>query len=298
MHFGYLIFIAIATLEVSNPLKFSNSQKMESAFGQLTSRFLTEFQKASGPSLGAVQLWCTSYCRWYFHGEHDFSATSMDDLFRKIVNLECCNFLNLGLLEHLADTAKNSCLTTSLKNYNKTFNDTKIVELMPKTVYYEVIKHKYHQQNYDVAFVKLIEEGLTYGDLKKFTVYLCTGILSVQVNSMIIKSYELGCISIIWLIPSCLTKGAYYSASNNTEVFVQHGIQHIIIGEHMVKPSGAKKEHIMDNLSRAKKEHMANLSGAKEGGIALTLVVSYVCIVYCIIMIESYRDKESYHDMI
>ena len=217
---------------------------METAFGQLLSKFLTEFQKSQphGPSLEEIILWCIKYCKSNYHEECDFNVTSMDVLFQKLAKLECCNFLNLGLLEHLADVSKNVCLQASLKNYNTTFYDAKIVEQMPETISYKVMKGSLHRKKYKIGLVKLINEGMTYGGLKKFTVGLCNRVMYVQVNSIIRKSYKRGCICICWLIPSCLADVAYSAAVINTGVFEKLGIQYIMIEERVVKLLEARKE--------------------------------------------------------
>lgn len=217
---------------------------MEIAFGQLLGKFLTEFQKPKpyGASLTEVTLWCINYCKFNYHEKCNFDVTSMEGLFQKVANLEYCNFLNLGLLKYLADVSENVCLQTSLDNYDATFCDVKIVEQMPEMVNYKVMKGKSHQRKYKDGLVKLINEGMTYGELKQFTVGLCNQILYIQVNAIIRKSYKRGCICISWLIPLCLADVAYYAASINTEVFAQLGIQYIMIGEHMVKPPEAYKE--------------------------------------------------------
>lgn len=222
----------------SRPLEFLSSQTMESAFSQLLAKFLEEFQKPRpyGPSLIEVRLWCVKYCQCYHHEESDFNVTSMEELFIKISQLEHCNFLNLGLLESLADTSKNKCLILSLKNYNDTFCYVKIENHMTRIHSYKVVKGEYRKKKYDVVLTKLIKRGMTYGELRNFAVTLSNRILWVQSNSVIRRHYKLGCFCIIWLIPSCLSDAAYYAASINTEVFGQLQIQYIMIGEHMIKP--------------------------------------------------------------
>ena len=211
---------------------------MEIAFKQLLGKFLTEFQKPQpyGPNLKEVILWCIDYCKFNYHGECDFDVISMESLFQKLAKLECCNFLNLGLLKCLAEASQNACLQASLENYDATFCDAKIIEQMPEMVSYKVMKHESSQKKYKSGLVKLINEGMTYGELKGFTVGLCNRVLYVQVNSIIRKSYKRGCICICWLIPSCLADVAYSAAVINTGVFAKLGIQYIMIGERMVRP--------------------------------------------------------------
>ena len=235
-----VIYLHIAA---SDPLEFSTCQRMEVAFKQLLGKFLTEFQKHQpyGPSLKEVILWCINYCKFNYHGECDFNVTSMESLFQKLANLECCNFLNLGLLKCLAEASQNACLQASLENYDATFCDAKIVEQMPEMVSYKVLKGASLQKKYKNGLVKLIKEGMTYGELKEFTVGLCNRVLYVQVNTIIRKSYKRGCICICWLVPSCLADVAYSSAVINTGRFVKLGIRYIMIGEHMVKTPEKRK---------------------------------------------------------
>ena len=217
---------------------------MEGAFAQLLAKFLAEFLRPQpyGPSVIEVRMWCVNYCQSYYHEEGDFNVTSMEELFMKISQLEHCNFLNLGLLECLADASDNMCLKVSLNNYDETFCDAKIEEHMKRIHSYKVVKDKYRKKKYDIGLTKLIRKGMTYGELKKFTVALSNRILWVQSNSIIRKCYKKGCLCIIWLIPSCLSDVTCYAARINTEVFAQLEIQYIMIGEHMIKPSEAHRK--------------------------------------------------------
>ena len=175
--FGLLII-------VSDPLEFKTCQRMEIAFKQLLGKVLTEFQKPQpyGPSLKEIILWCIDYCKFNYHEECDFNVISMGSLIQKLAKLECCNFLNLGLLKCLAEASQNACLQTSLENYDATFHDAKIIEQMPEMVSYKVMKDISHQKKDKVGLVKSKNEGMTYGELKQFTVGLCNRVLYVQVN--------------------------------------------------------------------------------------------------------------------
>ena len=220
---------------------------MESAFAQLLAKFLKEFQKPQpyGQTVSEVRMWCVNYCQCYSHEESDFfSVTSMDELFVKLAGLEHCNFLNLGLLEWLANASNNTCLKESLNNYDDTFCDVRIEKLMTRIRRYKVVKDKFRKKKYDVALTKLIKEGMTYRELKQFTVTLSNRILYVQPHSIIRKYYKLGCLCIIWLIPLCLSDAAYYAASINAEIFLQLGIQYIIIGDRMIKPSESYRKGV------------------------------------------------------
>ena len=181
-------------------------------------------------------MWCNDYCKIYHHEEYDFDVSSMDNLFSRLSNLTYCNCLNVGLLERLADVSKNECLQESISNYNDTFNDVKVKETI-KITKYRVMNFKFHKQKYDTIFAKLIKKGMTYGELKKFTVALSHRILYVQSNSIIRKEYKRGCVCIGLLIPSCLTGAALHAACSNTAVFIHLGIKYIIIGKYKIESS-------------------------------------------------------------
>ena len=224
----------------SCPIEFTVSQGIEIAFGKLLRKFLEEFQRPSPyrPSVAAVKMWCNNYCKIYHHEEYDFDVSSMDDLFSRLANLTYCNFLNVGLLEYLANVSENECLQESVSNYNDTFNDVKVKETIKITKFkFRVMKFDCHQQKYDTIFAKLVKkEGMTFGELKKFTVALSHRVLYVQSNSVIKKFYRKGCVCIGFLIPSCLTGAALHAACTNTAVFVQLGIKYIIIENYKIEP--------------------------------------------------------------
>jgi len=222
----------------SCPIEFTVSQGIETAFGQLLRKFLEEFQRPSPnvPSVSVVKMWCNSYCKTHYHEEYDFDVSSMDSLFSRLSNLIYCNFLNVGLLEYLANVSKNKCLKESVNNYNDTFNDVKVKETIEITRF-RVMKFEIHKQKYDTIFAKLIKEGMTYGELKKFTVALSHKVLYVQSNSIIRKSFKKGCVCVGFLIPSCLTSAALHAACTNTAVFVQLGIKYMIIKSYKIEPS-------------------------------------------------------------
>ena len=223
--------------EPSCPVNFSVDQSIEVAFGQLMAKFLEDFQRPypHGPSLAVVRMWCNSYCKIHHHEEYNFDVSSMDDLFSRLANLSYCNFLNVGLLEYLANVSKSDCLQESVGNYNDTFSSVKVKETI-KITNFKVMKSDFHKQKYDTVFAKLIKEGMTYGELRKFTVALSHKVLCVQCNSLIRKSYKTGCVCVGFLIPSCLTSIAFHAACVNTEIFMQLGIKYLIIGKYKIEP--------------------------------------------------------------
>ena len=91
---------------------------------KIIKQFVSEFSRPPpyGPSLGEVKVLCINYCESRHYEMCDFttSVSSVDDLFSKLANPFYCNFLNLGLLEYLAESVDNECLKTSIRNYNDT----------------------------------------------------------------------------------------------------------------------------------------------------------------------------------
>ena len=217
---------------LSCPVEFTPSQSMVTAFQLLCEKFLEEFQRHR-LNVDTVIMWCTRYCTMYHHEEFNFDVSTMEKLFVRLARLTYCNFLNIGLLQHLADVSKNDCLQASVENYNNTFDDVMVKETIAGADI-KVLKHSSRKRKYDTVFVKLIDKGMTYGRLKKFTVAFCHQVLYVQVNSVIRESYETGCVLIGLLIPSCLTGLAYHAACSSAAKFPQLGIQHLIIGTYKI----------------------------------------------------------------
>ena len=207
---------------------------MVTAFQHLSEKFVEEFQRHK-LNVNTVIRWCTRYCTMYHHEEFDFDVSTMEKLFLRLARLSYCNFLNIRLLQHLADVSKNDCLQASVVNYNNTFDNVKVKETIAGADI-KVLDCASRKPQYDTVFVKLIDEGMTYGRLKNFIVAFSHHVLYVQVNSVLPKSYETGCVLIGLLIPSCLTGLAYHAACNSTAVFPQLGIQHLIIGTYRIKP--------------------------------------------------------------
>ena len=225
----------------SAPVTFSTDQKMKNAFAQLLKKFVTEFSRPPpyGPNLSTIKVWCINYCESYHHEQSDFtSVSSMDDLLSKLANPVYCNFLNLGLLEYLAENVGNECLKTSIRNYDDTFCNVKIKNELDSMVGYKVkaFRSRFRAKQYEVMFMKLIRKGITYGQVKQIKVEISHRIIHVLPNSLIIKWYKRGCVCLGWLIPSCLVNVAYHSACTNTAVFTQLGIKYLIIGNYKIKP--------------------------------------------------------------
>ena len=228
----------IFTFLESTPVEFSANQRMESAFGRLIKKFISEL---NGQSLAEMKALCINYCDTHHHEKCDFvsSVSSMNDLFSKIAEPQYCNFLNLGLLEYLAECTDNECLKTSVKNYDNTFKNVQIKkELKSIGIGYKVkaIKSGSQAKIYEVMFIKLIRKGITYGQVKQIEVKICSGIIHIHPNSLIKKWYRKGSVYLGWLIPSCLADAAYHSACTNTAVFGQLGMKYLIIGNYIIKP--------------------------------------------------------------
>ena len=227
----------------STPVEFSASEKMKNAFGQLFRKFISELNRPPpcGQSLTEMKALCINYCDIHHHEKCDLdsSVSSMNDLFLKIAEPWYCNFLNLGLLKYLAACTENECLKTSVKNYNNTFKNVQIKkELESIGIGYKVkaIGSGFRVKKYEVMFIKLIRKGITYGQVKKIEVKICSGIIHIHPNSLIKKWYRKGSVYLGWLIPSCLVDAAYHSACTNTTVFGQLGIKYLIIGSYKIKP--------------------------------------------------------------
>ena len=221
----------------STPVEFSANQKMESAFGRLIRKFISEL---NGQNLDEMKALCINYCDTHHHEKCDISSvSSMNNLFSKIAEAQYCNFLNLGLLGYLAECTENECLKTSVKNYDNTFKNVQIKkELKSVGIGYKVkaIRSGSQAKIYAVMFIKLIRKGITYGQVKQIEVKICSGIIYIQPNSLIKKWYKKGSVYLGWLIPSCLVDAAYHSACTNTAVFGQLGIKYLIIGNYKIKP--------------------------------------------------------------
>ena len=212
---------------------------MEDAFAQLLVKFVTEFSRPP-PDLSQVKVLCINYCELYHHKSCDFttSVSSMDDLFSKLANPLFCNFLNLGLLKHLADNIDNECLKTSIRNYDDTFCNVKIKDELDSMGKYKVkaVRSGFRTKRYQEVFVKLIRKGITYGQVKQIKVAICHRIIHILPHPLITRFYKKGCVFLGWLIPSCLVDAAYHSACTNITVFKQFGIKYIIIGSYKIQP--------------------------------------------------------------
>ena len=162
----------------------------------------------------------------------------MDDLFSKLANPLYCNFLNLGLLEYLAESVDNECLKTSIRNYNDTFCNVEIKNELDNMVDYKVkaIRSRFRTRKYEMMLIKLIRKGITYGQVKQIKVKISHKVILVPQNSLIVKWCRKGCICLGCLIPSCLADAAYHSACTNTAVFAQLGIIYLIIGNYKIEP--------------------------------------------------------------
>ena len=226
----------------SAPIEFSTDQKMETAFAKLLKQFVREFSRPPpyGPSLGEVKVLCINYCESHHHETCDFttSVSSMDDLFSKLANPLYCNFLNLGLLEYLAESVDNECLKTSIRNYNDTFCNVEIKNELHNMVDYKVkaIRSRFRTRKYEMMFIKLIKKGITYGQVKQIKVKISHKVIFISPNSLIVRWFRKGCICLGWLIPSCLVDVAYHSACTNTAVFAQLEIKYLIIGNYKIEP--------------------------------------------------------------
>ena len=227
---------------------------MESAFGRLFQKFIKEFNSPNGPTLGEAKAWCINYCATHYHGKCDFttSVSSIDDLFSKIAELQYCNFLNLELLEFLAESADNECLKTSIKNYNSTFQNVQTKNELRSIVGYKVkaIRSGLRAKQYEVMFIKLIRKGITYGQVKQIKVKICSGIIHIQPNSLILKWYKKGSVCLGWLIPLSLVEAAYHSACTNTAVFPQLGIKYLIIENYKITPP-TKRNILGNNITQS-----------------------------------------------
>ena len=213
---------------------------MKNAFAQLLNIFVREFSRPPpyGPNLNEVKVCCINYCESN-HEYSDFSSvSSMDDLLSKLANPMFCNFLNVGLLEYLAESVGNECLKTSIRNYDDTFCNVEIKNELDSMPGYEVkaFRSGFRARKYEVMFTKLIRKGITYGQVKQIKVEISHRIIHVSPNSLIIKWCGTGCICLVWSIPSCLVDAAYHSACTNTAVFTQLGINYLIIGNYIITP--------------------------------------------------------------
>ena len=225
---------------------------MRDAYAQLLMKFMREFNRPPpyGPNLGEAKVLCINYCELYCHEPCDFtSVSSMDDLFSKLANPVYCNFINLGLLEYLAKNIGNECLKSSIRNYNDTFCNVEIKNELESIAECKVrsVRSGFRARNYEVMFMKLIREGITYGKVKKIKVELSRNIIYILPNSLIVQWYGGGCVYLGWLIPSCLVDAAYHSACTNTAVFAQLGMKYFIIGDYKIKPSMLTNKGISGN---------------------------------------------------
>ena len=218
---------------------------MDVAFTRLLGKFLDVFQRPHplGPSLAKVKLWCTKYCVQFHHEKSNFEyVTSMESLFLRIAKLKYCNFLNLGLLEHLSRVSNDVCLKASVKNYNDTFYHAKVRDQISTASGFKVkvIRKKFPSKkspySYVFMFTKLINRGMTYGQIKKFRIAFCQRIIYIHPNSTILHMYRKGCVYLGWKIPMCLVEAAYHAACTNTALFAELGIKYVIIGQYKIEP--------------------------------------------------------------
>ena len=180
-------------------MEFSVTEKMHNAFSRLMVKFTVESNRPPpyGQNLAVMKVLCNNYCDTHYHENPDFisSVSSMDDFFSKIIEPQYCNFLNLGLLEYLAESADNECLKTSVKNYDNTFWNVQIKkELKSVGIGYKVkaIRSGSRAKEYEIMFIKLIKKGITYGRVKQIKVQIRSGIICIQPNSLILKWYREG----------------------------------------------------------------------------------------------------------
>ena len=235
----HVLFCCVCHAEFA-PVTFSVKQKMKNAFAQLLRKFVIEFSRPPpyGPNVSEVKVLCINYCESHHHGHCDFtSVSSMDDLLSMLAKPVYCNFLNVGLLEYLAENVGNECLKASIRNYDDTFCKVEVKDEVDIIGYkVKAVRSGNKAKQYETTFIKMIKNRITYGQVKQFKVEISHKIIHVSPNSLLSNWCEKGCVCLGWLIPSCLVDAAYHSACTNTAVFTQLGIKYFIIGNYKIKP--------------------------------------------------------------
>jgi len=240
-------------LYIATALEFSQSEKMHIAFIKLTNKFLEEFKKAS-ISVNKVIDWCENLCDLY-GASLTLTVSSMDELFKLIRRkLPYHNFLNLELLQLLADLSKMDCLIESVRNYETTFSSSKLNELtlsMGANIKEIQVTNKMNE-NCSELVTKLQEKDLTFGQLCGLTAELDEKILYLRTGATPPQWVEEGCVCIKWVIPSCLVDYAYHSACLNVDLFSEMKLMHLTIGRYTVEQkegySGSMSHFIMFSI--------------------------------------------------
>lgn len=217
---------------------------MERAFSKLMAMFLNEFKKPVPPSVDDVKMWCITYCALYEVDEAGFrDVSSIQDIFYKIAELKYCNFLTLGLLEHLAELSNNKCLIISINNYNKTFCHTEVTDqastLTSPLSTVKATRKRYHCRSYRQntrMFTKLRKKSMTHGQMKKFRDAFSRRIICIHPRSVIPYHCGTGSVYLGWQIPLCLVDVVYHAACTNTALFAQLGIKYLIIDQYKIEP--------------------------------------------------------------
>ena len=230
------------TLYIDAPLEFSaEDQPMFHAFDALTELFLKHFKNSEAPTLKIAIRWCKQYydsCAV----NASFEAPTFDELFELIREFPLHNFLDPGLLKYLAELSTSKHLIQSVKNFETTFSPVKlgtvIQDMGARIKSLEIVHENEVIINCSDMVTKLERENLTVGELRGFTVNFQERILSLHVGIIHPLYVKKGCISIEWLIPSCLVDYAYQSACLNTKLFSEMNLVHVTIGKYKVKYIG------------------------------------------------------------
>ena len=154
-------------------VEFSNVRivNIASSFKALTQYFMKVLQITSDHATVVKQ--CRIYCKEHWNDEQfDLllkNSASMEDLFHNLESSALYNFLNPGLLKHLAIMFEVKNLITTVKNYQENFNSIKLQDItfIRRT---EVTGVNIPEKDRGIVASAMLQQGITIGQLQE----MCT----------------------------------------------------------------------------------------------------------------------------
>ena len=103
--------------------------KFEKAFEELAEDFVQEFSYCSDIHIPTIAQWCKSYCN---DENLNLNASSAKDLFASLKSSSSYNFLNTGLMKHLANKSGIESLRECVKKYEENISGLTLQDITRK----------------------------------------------------------------------------------------------------------------------------------------------------------------------
>ena len=103
--------------------------EFEKAFEELTEYFVQEFSQSSDICIANIAQWCKSYCNVENLNQN---ASSAKDLFASLKSSSSYNFLNTGLMKHLANKSGIESLQECVNRYEEKISGLTLQDISRK----------------------------------------------------------------------------------------------------------------------------------------------------------------------